>query len=335
MSAKIGWLTDTNQPPSRTPLPTQQNLSSIPEVVSPILQTPAAQNPSQDSGHRTILVQTPGQRAAAQMAIQFDVNIALATPGPMSLLRWVGDLGDRVLAVQPLRVARVLVAVVVSPAGCRLTTVRLILSLALIHSEGVEPGQVAHLLDAKFFFGLHMKSGSQKCRLCSVVYAKTSSLTTRRAHLEKKHTEEYLTEIQRRGWENKLPSALLDKLKQSRMLAAQCIPFSTQELAKMIVKLIVAHDLSLNLIESREFCDLHLFLREVLGDQDIPHLTKLCSLIIEEWAEYWAELKIELNSALGWLCFTGDMWSSLGMHPYFAITVHWLSHQPDTGHVVL
>lgn len=41
------------------------------------------------------------------------------------------------------------------------------------------------------------------------------------------------------------------------------------------------------------------------------------------------------QSALGRLCFTGDMWSSLGMHPYLAITIHWLSCRPDTGHVVL
>jgi hypothetical protein len=77
----------------------------------------------------------------------------------------------------------------------------------------------------------------------SAVYAKTSSLSTKRAHLEKKHAPEYLAEIQRRGWENKLPSASLAKLKQSRMLAAQRIPFSTKDLAKMIVKLIVAQDL--------------------------------------------------------------------------------------------
>jgi hypothetical protein len=76
-----------------------------------------------------------------------------------------------------------------------------------------------------------------------VVYAKSSSLTTKRAHLEKKHAPEYLAEIQRRGWENKMPSASLENLKQSRMLAAQRIPFSTKDLAKMIVKLIVAQDL--------------------------------------------------------------------------------------------
>lgn len=41
------------------------------------------------------------------------------------------------------------------------------------------------------------------------------------------------------------------------------------------------------------------------------------------------------QSALGQLSFTADMWSSLGMHPYLAITVHWLSRRPDTGHVTL
>jgi hypothetical protein len=52
---------------------------------------------------------------------------------------------------------------------------------------------------------------------------------------------------------------------------------------------------SLNLIESREFRDLLLFLRETLNDQDIPHRSKLRSLIIEEWVEYWDDLKTELK----------------------------------------
>ncbi|KAJ7227765.1 hypothetical protein C8J57DRAFT_1252288 [Mycena rebaudengoi] len=78
-------LTGTNQPP-HTPLPARQNLSSIPEVVSPILRTPAAPVPTQGSSHRTIvpiLPQTPARRAAAQMAVQLDSNIAMATPGPV------------------------------------------------------------------------------------------------------------------------------------------------------------------------------------------------------------------------------------------------------------
>lgn len=86
-------------------------------------------------------------------------------------------------------------------------------------------------------------------------------------------------------------------------------------------------------------------LRESLQDKDIPHRTKLRSLIIEYWLEYWHELKealavCELNfcvaflpytrqASLGKLSFTADMWSSAGMHPYLAITVHWLARRED------
>ncbi|KAJ7237141.1 hypothetical protein C8J57DRAFT_1247385 [Mycena rebaudengoi] len=52
----------------------------------PILRTPAAPVPTQGSSHRTIvpiLPQTPARRAAAQMTVQLDSNIAMATPGPV------------------------------------------------------------------------------------------------------------------------------------------------------------------------------------------------------------------------------------------------------------
>ncbi|KAJ7808513.1 hypothetical protein B0H14DRAFT_2608835 [Mycena olivaceomarginata] len=76
-------LTGTNQPP-HTPLPARQNLSSIPEVASPVLRTPVTPVPSQGSSHHTtvpILPHTPARRAAARMAVQLDSNIAMATPG--------------------------------------------------------------------------------------------------------------------------------------------------------------------------------------------------------------------------------------------------------------
>ncbi|KAJ7827944.1 hypothetical protein B0H14DRAFT_2594899 [Mycena olivaceomarginata] len=269
----------TNQPPPRTPLPARHNLSSIPEVASPILQTPAAQNPSQGSSHRTVLLQTPGQRAAAQMTVQLDANIALATPGPVER-RWQdaqgsdqSDGGDKHDDSEdsdelPVRLARR------KPTGRTAVGTALQSQIISLNSDDSETKELepdrgqgsgrstaprsqgsrgrgrvtsraqadntgasgpptgltvdddgfawaddsvlsakTRAPDAKFFFGLHVASGSQKCRLCSVVYAKTSSLSTRRAHLEKKHVEEYLAEIQRRGWENKLPSASLDKLK--------------------------------------------------------------------------------------------------------------------------
>ncbi|KAJ7885045.1 hypothetical protein B0H14DRAFT_2564014 [Mycena olivaceomarginata] len=83
----------TNQPP-HTPLPARQNLSSIPEVASPVLRTPVTPVPSQGSSHHTtvpILPHTPARCAAARMAVQLDSNIAMATLGPAQIVSLNSD----------------------------------------------------------------------------------------------------------------------------------------------------------------------------------------------------------------------------------------------------
>ncbi|KAJ7091746.1 hypothetical protein C8R44DRAFT_561002, partial [Mycena epipterygia] len=59
-------------------------------------------------------------------------------------------------------------------------------------------------------------------------------------------------------------------------------------------------------------------------EKDIPHRTKLTKLVVEAWVRYYAELKVPLNAAIGKISFTADIWSSKGLHPYLAITAHWL-----------
>ncbi|KAJ7686905.1 hypothetical protein B0H17DRAFT_872760, partial [Mycena rosella] len=61
-----------------------------------------------------------------------------------------------------------------------------------------------------------------------------------------------------------------------------------------------------------------------LQDKDIPHRTKLCSLILDAWLKYYDSLKKELKESLGKISFTGDMWSSKGLQSYLALTAHWL-----------
>ncbi|KAJ7130435.1 hypothetical protein C8R44DRAFT_552902, partial [Mycena epipterygia] len=61
-----------------------------------------------------------------------------------------------------------------------------------------------------------------------------------------------------------------------------------------------------------------------LQDGDIPRRTKLQSLILDAWLKYYDSLKKELKASLGKISFTMDMWSSKGLHPYLAITSHWL-----------
>ena len=88
------------------------------------------------------------------------------------------------------------------------------------------------------------------------------------------------------------------------------IPFSIENFYHQLVKVVVSNDLvreiiciavasslcskSINLIENRDFRALLLMLRETLKDQEIPHRTKLRSLIIEYWLEYWEDLKAAL-----------------------------------------
>ncbi|KAJ7665623.1 hypothetical protein B0H14DRAFT_2658494, partial [Mycena olivaceomarginata] len=103
------------------------------------------------------------------------------------------------------------------------------------------------------------------------------------------------------------------------------VPFSNAELLKRLVKVIVSNDLSINLVENRDFRDLLLFLRETLRDEDVPHRTKIREAIIDAWILYYLDLQSQLQAALGKLCFTIDIWSSKGLSPYLAITVHWLA----------
>ncbi|KAJ7855254.1 hypothetical protein B0H14DRAFT_2579395 [Mycena olivaceomarginata] len=345
----------TNQPP-HTPLPARQNLSSIPEVVDTDFLTSRhhlfyeLRSPLFRARASVIIQQypfchiTPARRTAAQMAVQLDLNIAMATPGPVER-RWQdtqesdpsdggGNESDDSTDEFPVRLVR-----------HRRTTADGTARQAQIFSLNSDDSELEELepdvsvgaqrgrrargqgggghrsapafrgrasrgrgratgraqpdnTEVDFEPGPHPLRGRPAVtggpptgytvdengftfflgRIwsqvpSSAVYAvwnsawympKQAASALNECTLRKStHRTEYLAEIQRRGWENKLPSASLAKLKQSWMLAAQRIPFSTKDLAKMIVKLIVAQDL-------------------------------LRSLIIEEWVEYWDDLKTEL-----------------------------------------
>ncbi|KAJ7911863.1 hypothetical protein B0H13DRAFT_2327990 [Mycena leptocephala] len=67
---------------------------------------------------------------------------------------------------------------------------------------------------------------------------------------------------------------------------------------------------SINLIENHDFRDLLLLLRESLQDGDIPHRTKLRSLILDAGLKYYDNLKQELKGSIGKIAFTLDIWSS-------------------------
>ncbi|KAJ7465958.1 hypothetical protein FB451DRAFT_1486159 [Mycena latifolia] len=149
--------------------------------------------------------------------------------------------------------------------------------------------------DCQAFYGQHIEHYGYKCRLCPQVYSSGSSLTTRRKHLGKDHRPQYLQLIADRKLPNKLPEALRKEREEQRARDMQRTPFSIAAFEEKLVQVIVSNDLSINLIENHEFRDLLLLLRESLQDKDIPHRTKLCSLILDAWLKYYDSLKKELK----------------------------------------
>ncbi|KAF8128334.1 hypothetical protein K438DRAFT_909966 [Mycena galopus ATCC 62051] len=182
--------------------------------------------------------------------------------------------------------------------------------------------QTASTPEMKYFFGRHTQSGTWKCRVCSPVYAAGTRFSSRRKHLERQHVNEYLDAITQHTWAHKPSADRAQQLERQRTIY-QRVPFSTASLANQLVRVVVSNDLSINLVENRDFRDLLLLLRETLRDEDIPHRTKLRSLIIDAWLDYWEELRTELRLSLGKISFTADIWSSAVMQPYLAITAHW------------
>ena len=53
---------------------------------------------------------------------------------------------------------------------------------------------------------------------------------------------------------------------------------------------------SINVVECCEFCDL-LLLWQDLGDEDIPHCTKICEAITTAWKSWFIGLKRKLAVA--------------------------------------
>ncbi|KAJ7483666.1 hypothetical protein FB451DRAFT_1235276 [Mycena latifolia] len=180
--------------------------------------------------------------------------------------------------------------------------------------------------DSDYFFGRRAIDKGFKCRLCPQEYGTGSSLTTRRLHLQNTegHMEAYLAAVQKYGFTNKLPECLQQQAEEQRIVNAQRVPFSMAAFREQLVKVFVSNDLSIHLIESRDFRDLLLLLRESLTDKEIPHRTKLTKLVLEAWDQYYVDLKAAFHASIGKISFTADIWSSKGMDSYLAITAHWL-----------
>ncbi|KAJ6627089.1 hypothetical protein B0H10DRAFT_1941289 [Mycena sp. CBHHK59/15] len=179
--------------------------------------------------------------------------------------------------------------------------------------------------DCQAFFGEHIEHRGYKCSLCPQVCASGSSLTTRRRHLGKEHLPEYLTLMDTRKLPNKLPDALIKQRKEQRARDLQHTAFSIQAFEDQLITVFVSNDLSINLIENCDFRDLLLLLRESVQDGDIPHRTKLRTLILDSWLKYYDKLKCLLVSSNfgglsmqiygGYLLYYGGLLLSISFMP--------------------
>ncbi|KAJ7045011.1 hypothetical protein C8F04DRAFT_1174003 [Mycena alexandri] len=285
----------------RSAAPAAPSSSSVPRTPA----RSAANTPMQ------LLTQTPARAVANRLLSQLNQQTQMASPGPP--LRNFSDGSDSDLdqpAPQP-RVPRLRMqplnalhtesddeAPLPNPRPSRARTRGTPQSPQTDESNpwsGYQIDQAQYAWASDAFFGLHIEHRGFKCKLCPQTYSTGSSLTTRRKHLAKEHLTEYLELIAARKLPNKLPEVLRKERDAQRARNMQRIPFSIAAFEEKLAQVVVSNDLSINLIENREFRDLLLLLRESLRDEEIPHRTKLRSLILDAWLKYYDSLKKELK----------------------------------------
>ncbi|TEB10195.1 hypothetical protein FA13DRAFT_1589185, partial [Coprinellus micaceus] len=61
-----------------------------------------------------------------------------------------------------------------------------------------------------------------------------------------------------------------------------------------------------------------------LTEADIPHRTKLATLILENFRKEYQLMVAEIAGSLGRVAFTSDIWSRQNLQSYMAVTAHYL-----------
>ncbi|KAL0058841.1 hypothetical protein AAF712_014468 [Marasmius tenuissimus] len=97
--------------------------------------------------------------------------------------------------------------------------------------------------------------------------------------------------------------------------------FTTQLFHQFLVDLVVCEDLNRH---SEAFHQLILLLRDAMEEKNIPHLTSLQKMVIQEWVRLMHWLKAHLQGSLGRISFTMDGWSDGTVFPFIAVTAHWV-----------
>ncbi|OJT08400.1 hypothetical protein TRAPUB_688 [Trametes pubescens] len=142
--------------------------------------------------------------------------------------------------------------------------------------------------------------------------------STVRRHLIKKHEKLYFTAIEVLGLKAHAPPP------QSTFAETVKEPFSVHGFETKLVQWSVVDDQSLHVVDSKEFREMILFDAAHLQDEDIPHRSKLRMLIQVSYNAHRAEVRIEMQGALGRISFTADLWTDPILRAFMAVTAHYI-----------
>ncbi|PIL28171.1 hypothetical protein GSI_09708 [Ganoderma sinense ZZ0214-1] len=161
---------------------------------------------------------------------------------------------------------------------------------------------------------------------------------TFRDHFKAAHFEEWNNDVinnQLKGWEKLgFKNGVLPAPESSSPGTAQPPPepFIQKGLSRRIVQWIAHSDQAINVVEDPLFRELLIYASTSprrLEDKNILHRTLAHKLLVQEYEREMDELRTELKGALGRISFTCDLWSSVVLRSFFAITLHYVAEDGD------
>ncbi|KAG8960298.1 hypothetical protein FRC05_006982, partial [Tulasnella sp. 425] len=107
-------------------------------------------------------------------------------------------------------------------------------------------------------------------------------------------------------------------------------PFNLDGFLAQLVRWLVSDDQSVNVIENPFFRKLLVFVSNgALADDDIPHRTKVTSLIKSAAALEQQHMRKEMQNSEGRISFTSDLWSDPSLTSFMAVTAHYCLREKD------
>ncbi|KAI1788299.1 hypothetical protein LXA43DRAFT_1063663 [Ganoderma leucocontextum] len=162
---------------------------------------------------------------------------------------------------------------------------------------------------------------------------------TFRNHFKSCHLEQWKHDVisnQLKGWEkvgfkNGVPPTTSESC-PLEIPQSPPEPFTRDGLGRRIVQWIAHSDQAINVAEDPLFRELLMYAStspKVLEDGDILHRTRAHDLLVEEYEREMDELRHELKAAVGRISFTCDLWSSVILRSFFAITLHYVAEDGE------